>query len=57
LEGKVQLKHFYKNHFMKHILHSQTINGAAFVPEAETSFGKAGKFLHAFLMGLKMAAS
>jgi hypothetical protein len=36
---------------MEHILHSQTNNGGAFVPEAETSFGKAGKFLPAFLVG------
>jgi hypothetical protein len=57
LEGKVHLKHVYKNHLIKHILHSQTNYGAAFVPESETSFGKAGKFLPVFLVGFKMAAS
>jgi hypothetical protein len=50
-EGKVQLKHLYKNHLIKHILHSQTNNSAAFVPETETCFGKAGKFPLAFLVG------
>jgi hypothetical protein len=47
----VQLKHFYKDNLMEHILHSQTNNGGALVPEAETSFGNAGKFLPAFLVG------
>jgi hypothetical protein len=55
LEGKVQLKHFYKNQNLKVILRSQTTNGAAFVPVSETGFVKAGKLL-AFLVGLKMAA-
>jgi hypothetical protein len=39
LEGKVQLKHFYK----KHIPWSRSNNGAAFVPNSETSLAKAGK--------------
>jgi hypothetical protein len=43
LEGKLQLKHFYKN--KKSILRSQTINGATFVPVSETGFVKAGKLL------------
>jgi hypothetical protein len=37
LEGKVQLKHFYKNQSIDHILCSQTNNGAALVPDSETS--------------------
>ncbi len=54
----MQLKHFYKNTLIKHILDSQTDNGAVFVPESETrSYAKVGKFLPAFLVGLKMAAS
>jgi hypothetical protein len=32
LEGKVQLKHFYKNQSIQGILCSHTNNGAAFVP-------------------------
>jgi hypothetical protein len=56
LKGKVQLKHFFENHLIKQILHSQTNNGAAFVPESETIFGKAGKFLPAFLVGFITAA-
>jgi hypothetical protein len=52
----VQLKHFYKNQSIKQILCSQTNNGAAFVPDPETSFAKAGKILPSFLVGLKMAA-
>jgi hypothetical protein len=55
LEGKVQLKHFYKNQNLTIILRSQK-NGTAFVPVAETGFVKAGKLLPAFLVGLKMAA-
>jgi hypothetical protein len=56
IERKVQLKNFFKYHLIKQILHSQTSNGAAFVPKSETSFGKAGKFLPAFLVGLITAA-
>ncbi len=37
LEGKVQLKHFYKNQSIEHILCSLTNNGAAFVPDSEAS--------------------
>ncbi len=33
----------------------RTINGAIFVPVAETGFAKAGKLLPAFVVGLKMA--
>jgi hypothetical protein len=53
---KVQLKHFYKKQSIKQIPCSQTSNGAAFVPDPETSFAKARIFLPAFLDGLKMAA-
>jgi hypothetical protein len=42
---------------MKHCLHSETFNGVACVPETETSFGIDGKFLPAFLVGLKITAS
>jgi hypothetical protein len=56
LEGKVQLKHFFKNQSKKLIHCSQIKNDAAFVPVSETSFAKDGKFLTAFLVGLKMAA-
>jgi hypothetical protein len=40
----VQLKHFFKKQSIKHILCFQSNNGAAFVPNSETSFAKAGKF-------------
>jgi hypothetical protein len=45
LEGKVKLKHFYKNQNLKIILRSQTTgtNGAAFVPVSETGSVKTGK--------------
>ncbi len=55
LEGKLQLKHFYKKQGIKHILCSQSNNGAAFVPDSETSLAKAGKIQTAFLVGFKMA--
>jgi hypothetical protein len=38
LEGRVQLKHFYKKQSIKHILCSQSYNGAVFVPDSENSF-------------------
>ncbi len=38
LEGKIQLKHFYKKQSIKQILCSQSNNGAAFVLDSETSF-------------------
>jgi hypothetical protein len=36
----VQLEHFYKKQSIKHILCSQSNNGAAFVPDSETSFAR-----------------
>jgi hypothetical protein len=38
LEGRVQLKHFDKKPSIKHILCSQSNDGAAFIPYSETSF-------------------
>jgi hypothetical protein len=42
LEGKLQLKHFYTNQSIEHILCSQTNNGAAFVPDSEARLKKPG---------------
>jgi hypothetical protein len=56
-ESEAETFLLYKNTLINHILYSQTNNGAAFVPESETSFGKAGKLLLVFLVGSKMAAS
>jgi hypothetical protein len=56
LEGKVQLKHFYKKQSIKHTLCSQSYNGAAFVPLPKTSFAKSRENHPTFLVGLKMAA-
>ena len=43
LEGRVQLKHFYKKQSIKHILCSQSNNGAAFVPDYKTNSAGPGK--------------
>jgi hypothetical protein len=56
LEGKVQLKQFYKKQSIKHILCSRSNNGAAFVPDSETSLCQSRENRPVFLVGLKMAA-
>jgi hypothetical protein len=42
LEGKVQLRHFYKKH-IAHPLFQDPTNGAAFVPDSETNLAASGE--------------
>jgi hypothetical protein len=54
LEGKVQLRHFYKKQITYHFLFSKPNNGAAFVPKSETSLAVSGEWPGFLLVSLKV---